>query len=149
MSEAKLITISMDEYKRLERLQARVAELEAILGRVRNEIRTADLMIAGLDLEIDAALEGKKMSASRADYWRDKIHHFRFDDRFHLGLGDVRLTCGDGDDIVSDLYSAEAERDQLRARVAELEGALDRIALRGYDVQREEHRIARAALEGK
>ena len=43
----------------IRQLRARVAELEAILGRVRNEIRTADLMIAGLDLEIDAVLEGK------------------------------------------------------------------------------------------
>lgn len=54
---------------------------------------------------------------SKYKAWADKIQMFRFHDSFHLGLGDIRLSRGDGDDLMRDLMEADA----LEARVAELE----------------------------
>ena len=62
MSEAKLITISMDEYKRLDALRARVAELEAEADWA--DSRAFDLRARVAELEA----ENERLRKSVADF---------------------------------------------------------------------------------
>lgn len=85
--------------------------------------------IDALQMEYDLALSNATCYSMRNRGW-DSAEH----DRLGRVLHEKHLAL---------------ENAKLKARVAKLETALERIALRGYEVVREEHRIARAALEGR
>lgn len=103
----------------------------------------------------------KVMSEYRC--WADKLAGFRFNKHFHLGLGDIRLACGDVDDLIVDLMDAhemEVENARLREeidaarKVCEVyfEIAADAIGEDAVRTKRDAmitKRIARAALESK
>jgi hypothetical protein len=46
--------------------------------------------------------------------WAKKIEGFRFHPSFHLGLGDIRLSAGDNEDLCILLRAASADNERLR-----------------------------------
>ena len=88
---------------------------------------------------------------SKYKAWADKIQMFRFHKNFHLGLGDIRLSRADGDELMRDLMEAaaalrelEAERDRLRGLIKDAVEWADRHGKEPWWLD-----AFRAELEGK